>query len=60
MPDNLDKNPEALHVAEPKAKKPYTAPRLVIHGTVERITEASQNTGTNKDSSLTNPENRSR
>ncbi|MGB6067987.1 MAG: hypothetical protein WBG50_24540 [Desulfomonilaceae bacterium] len=45
---------------EKGTKKPYTEPLLVIYGSVERITEASQNTGQHKDSNLSNPENRSR
>jgi hypothetical protein len=61
MSNNPEEKPESSSVSELKAKKPYTKPLLVVYGTVERITEASQNSGPQKDQSgIQNPENRSR
>ena len=49
MPTNKDDNPESHDVVEAQSKKPYTKPELVIHGTVDRITENSRGSGTTYD-----------
>ncbi len=62
MSKDQDENQDRSKPTEDGTKKPYTEPLLVIYGSVERITEASQNAGTQKDQTggLNNPENRSR
>ena len=40
MSINPNEKPESPNVTEVEAKKPYETPRLMIHGTVDRITEA--------------------
>ena len=62
MSRDQDENQDPPKPTEGGTKKPYTKPLLVTYGTVERITEASQNVGPAKDQggALVNPENRSR
>ena len=49
MSRNRDENQDRTKHTEVKKKKPYTAPELVAHGIVEKITENSQHSGSVRD-----------
>ncbi len=49
MSNNPDDKTQAPSAADPKAKKPYTKPELVVHGTVDRLTENSTASGSTYD-----------
>jgi hypothetical protein len=42
MADSRDERKEIEILEELPTKKPYEAPELVVHGTVQRITEGSK------------------
>lgn len=45
---------------EPVARRAYTSPELVVHGTVEKITEEQKGGGDTDGGTLANPTRRSR
>ena len=49
MSKDPDDKTKAPRMAELKAKKPYTKPELVVHGTVDRLTENSSASGSTYD-----------
>ncbi|MFH1115526.1 MAG: hypothetical protein V1792_16580 [Pseudomonadota bacterium] len=54
-----DENEEKVSKAEGNSKKPYVTPELVVHGSVEKITEEQKGSGEYDGGTLANPRRRS-
>jgi len=54
-----DENEEPKTQAAGEAKKPYVTPELVVHGSVEKITEEQKGDGQQDGGTIANPTQRS-